>query len=91
MFRQHARQHMNCNIVLMHERGGAVEVLTQDVSASGMFVRAPRPQYIDFLANLRIGDRVQARLDSLDQNTKPLSLVVTRLNREGLGLTYAQV
>lgn len=78
---------MNCSIILMHERAGAVEVRTKDVSASGIFIRA-LPEYLNFLKCCNVGDQVQARLDSFDPDAKPIRLLITRFNQDGVGLTY---
>lgn len=88
MFRKHARTSMRCSIVLEHKEAGSIEVLTHDVSATGMFVRTPPVDGKPLAQRLRIGDVLMARLESPDNVGEPLHLQVTRLANDGVGLVF---
>lgn len=86
MFRKHGRTPVRTTMVLKHKTCGRFEVHACDISASGLFVEFTnnRPQQ-----PLRVGDRLEAQLESLDSEPERLRLKVARLTNGGLGLTFA--
>lgn len=86
MFRKHGRTAIRCPMHLWHQQLGGLDVVTRDISASGIFIGTQ--QETDALTQLRIGDLLEAQVESLDQQAERVRLLVTRLARDGCGLAF---
>ncbi len=89
MFRKHERTSVQRSLMLVDQRIGEFEVVTQDVSSSGFFVNAPMGSDELLLQTFHIGDELQACLETPDDLPDALPVRVARVAREGLGLTFA--
>lgn len=89
MFRKYERTPMRCSVILVHQQTGEYEVVTHDVSSSGLFVNPLAAESEMFLQSLHIGDEVQARMETPDDHEEALPLRVARIAPDGLGLAFA--
>lgn len=88
MFRQHGRTAIRCPMLLRHKRLGVFEAVTRDISSSGMFIgfQAPRDEHL--ISQVQLGDELEARLESPDNENETLVLRVARLAKDGVALTF---
>lgn len=89
MFRKYERTPMRCSLTLVHQETGEFEVVTHDVSPSGLFVNPLAAESETFLQSLHIGDELQARMETPDDHEEALPLRVARIAPDGLGLAFA--
>jgi len=75
---------------LRHQQLGFLEVMTRDISASGIFIGIPQHPEAERLRQLRLGDTLEAQIESADSVAERVSLRVARLDKEGFGLVFVQ-
>lgn len=88
MFRKHGRTAIRCAVQLRHEEVGSFEVVTRNISASGIFIGAQPPSSMEILPLLKVGDKLEAHLESIDNSAEKLNLQVTRIAADGVGLIF---
>jgi hypothetical protein len=88
MFRKHGRTSIRCPMQLRHQRLGALDVVTKNISASGIFIGAPPPMDQDVLSKLRLGDMLEAQIESPDSDSERVRLQVARLDKSGFALMF---
>lgn len=87
MFRKHGRTSIRCPMQLRHQQLGFLEVMTRDISASGIFI-VQQSSEAERLRQLRLGDTLEAQIESLDSGAERVSLRVARMDKEGFGLMF---
>lgn len=90
MFRKHGRTSIRCPMQLKHQQLGFLEVMTRDISASGIFIGIQQHPEAERLRQLRLGDTLEAQIESIDSEAERVSLRVARLDKEGFGLVFVQ-
>ena len=88
MFRRHGRTAIRCPMLLKHQTLGDLDVITSNISASGVFVGALSPDYDDLLPMLKIGDTLENEVESEDAEAELVQLRVIRQNDDGYGLEF---
>jgi hypothetical protein len=88
MFRKHGRTSIRCPMQLKHQQLGFLEVMTRDISASGIFIGIQQHPEMDRLRQLRLGDTLEAEIESADSALERVSLKVARLDKDGFGLMF---
>lgn len=88
MFRKHGRTSIRCPMQLKHLRLGFFEVMTRDISASGIFIGVQQHPEDALLQQLRLGDTLEAQIESVDSGAERVALRVTRLAKDGFGLIF---
>lgn len=76
------RTPMRCRIRIWHDSFGEVDVLTRDVSDSGVFL------LIQDTEQLPIGAIVKGQIQGMPMEAPVLDMEVMRLAPEGVGLRY---
>lgn len=89
MFRRHGRTQVRCPMLFRHQTLGDVDMVTSNISASGMFV-APlsAEQAQQLLPLLDIGDTVETEVETESAEAELLQLRIVRRSPEGLGLAF---
>lgn len=88
MFRRHGRTAIRCPMLLKHRILGELDVITTNISASGVFVGAPSPEQEQLLPQLPVGDTLQTEVETEDSRAELIQLRVIRQSQEGLGLAF---
>lgn len=88
MFRRHGRTAIRCPILLKHQTLGDLDVVTSNISASGIFVGASSPGQEDLLPKLQIGDTLEAEVEGPNAEAELVRLRVIRQGKEGFGLAF---
>ena len=88
MFRKHGRTSIRCPMQLKHQRLGFFEVVTRDISASGIFIGIQQHPDPELLRQLRLGDTLEAEIESVDSEMERVRLRVARLAEDGFGLMF---
>ncbi len=88
MFRRHGRTSIRCPMQLRHQRLGFFEVVTKDISASGIFIGVQPELDQAMLSQLRLGDMVEAQIESVDNEAERVRLQVARLDKNGFALMF---
>lgn len=88
MFRRHGRTVIRCQMLLRHQTLGELDVMTSNISASGIFVGMSSPEQDDRLPELKIGDTLEAEVESPDAEAELVRLRVIRQGQEGFGLAF---
>jgi PilZ domain len=88
MFRRHGRTSIRCPMVLKHQKLGYLEVVTSNVSASGIFVGVSSPEDSDLFPMLKIGDRLETQVESANDRAERVGLRVIRQCEDGFGLAF---
>lgn len=88
MFRRHGRTAIRCPMLLKHQKLGELDVITTNISASGVFVGVPSAEQNWLLPQLRVGDTVQTEVETEDAQAELVRLKVIRQSQEGLGLAF---
>lgn len=89
MFRRHGRTAIHCPMVLKHPTLGELDVVTSNISASGIFVAASQfDSDAAALLPLRIGDLLETEVESVDAEAERIQLKVIRQSTEGFGLAF---
>jgi len=86
MFRKHGRTLIRCPMQLKHQRLGFLEVVTKDISASGIFIGLQPQMDASVLDQLRLGDTLEAQIESPDSESEKVRLQVARLDKDGFAL-----
>ncbi|MCR6652500.1 MAG: PilZ domain-containing protein [Cellvibrionaceae bacterium] len=88
MFRKHGRTSIRCPMLLRHQRLGALDVVTKNISASGIFIGVQPPLDEEVLGELRLGDMLEAQIESPDSESERVRLQVARLEKNGFALMF---
>ncbi len=88
MFRKHGRTSIRCPMQLRHQRLGALEVVTNNISASGIFIGVQPQLDQGMLSQLRLGDLLEAQIESPDSESEKVRLRVARLDKNGFALMF---
>lgn len=88
MFRKHGRTSIRCPMQLRHQRLGFLEVVTKDISASGIFIGVQPQLDQAMLSELRLGDTLEAQIESPDSESEHVRLQVARLDKSGFALMF---
>lgn len=88
MFRKHGRTSIRCPMQLRHQRLGFLEVVTKDISASGIFIGVQPQLDEEMLNQLRLGDMLEAQIESPDNESEHVRLQVARLDKNGFALMF---
>lgn len=89
MFRRHGRTAIRCPMLLKHQTLGELDVVTSNISASGVFVAPPSPDRWQTLPPLKIGDTLETEVESEGAAQPELvQLKVIRQSSEGFGLAF---
>ena len=88
MFRKHGRTSIRCPMQLRHQRLGSLEVVTKDISASGIFIGVQPQLDQSMLSELRLGDMLEAQIESPDSESERVRLQVARLDKSGFALMF---
>lgn len=88
MFRKHGRMSIRCPMQLKHQRLGSLDVVTKDISASGIFIDLQSQTDSALLSQLRLGDTLEAHIESPDSETEKVRLQVARLGKDGFALMF---
>jgi hypothetical protein len=88
MFRKHGRTSIRCPMHLKHQQLGLLDVTTRDISASGIFIGIQQHPEAERLRQLRLGDTLEAEIESADSEMEHVSLRVARLDKDGFGLMF---
>lgn len=88
MFRKHGRTSIRCPMLLRHQRLGALDVVTKNISASGIFIGVQPPLDEEVLGELRLGDMLEAHIESPDSESERVRLQVARLEKNGFALMF---
>lgn len=88
MFRRHGRTVIRCPMLLKHQTLGELDVVTSNISASGIFVGVSSFAQQPALPSLQIGDTLEAEVESVDAHAESVQLRVIRQSREGYGLVF---
>lgn len=88
MFRKHGRTSIHCPMQLRHQRLGSLDVVTKNISASGIFIGV-QPQLDEaILSQLRLGDLLEAQIESPDSESERVRLQIARLDKSGFALMF---
>lgn len=90
MFRRHGRTAIRCPMLLKHQILGELDVVTSNISASGIFVSLSSPDDTEVLPHLHIGDTLETEVESADAEAELVHLRVIRQSREGFGLIFVR-
>lgn len=89
MFRRHGRTAIRCPMLLRHRTLGDLDVVTNNISASGVFVAPPASQSSQSLPPLKIGDTLETEVENEGAAQAELvQLKVVRQSSEGFGLAF---
>lgn len=88
MFRKHGRTSIRCPMQLRHQRLGFLEVVTKDISASGIFIGVQPQLDQAMLDQLQLGDTLEAQIESPDSEAERVRLQVARLDKSGFALMF---
>jgi hypothetical protein len=88
MFRKHGRTQIRCPMYLKHQHFGYFEVITRDVSATGVFLGVEEQPNSHILGQLQLGDTLEALVESIGSEGEKLQLMVARWDKNGLGLRF---
>lgn len=88
MFRKHGRTSIRCPMQLKHQRLGFLDVVTRDISASGIFIGVQPQLNETVLSQLRLGDTLEAQIESPDSQAEQVRLQVARLDKDGFALMF---
>lgn len=89
MFRRHGRTAIRCPMLLKHQTLGDLDVVTNNISASGVFVAPPSRDQQQSLPPLQIGDTVETEVESEGADEPDLVLLkVVRQTSDGFGLAF---
>ena len=88
MFLKHGRTSIGCPMLLKHQQLGFLEVVTRDISASGIFIGVQQDSNADLLRQLRLGDTLVAQIESVDSDIEQVRLRVARWDKDGFGLMF---
>jgi len=90
MFRKRGRTALRCAIQMTHEQIGNFQVVTRNVSATGMFIDLESPDNKELLDVLSVGDVLQADVESLYEQSEKLEMRIMRRAKDGIGLSFAE-
>jgi hypothetical protein len=88
MFRRHGRTAMRCPMLLRHEHLGFLRVVTNNVSASGVFVGVGSASEDAWLPQMQVGDTLETEVESANDLAERMKLTVVRKSDDGFGLTF---
>lgn len=88
MFRKHGRTSIRCPMQLRHQRLGSLEVVTNNISASGIFIGVQPQLDQGILSQLQLGDLLEAQIESPDSESEQVRLRVARLDKSGFALMF---
>lgn len=87
MFRRHGRTAIRCPMLLRHKQLGVFEAVTRDISASGIFIGFNSTSDTP-ASHVQLGDKLEAKLESPDNESETLALKVVRLDKDGVAVTF---
>lgn len=82
-FRKYGRKAVKCSIKLTHSELGDIIAETRDISETGVFI-----SHKDLVHYISIGEKVEAKFYSEEDQTFDGFLRVIRLTQDGVGLEY---
>ena len=88
MFRKHGRTSIHCPMQLRYQRLGSLDVVTKNISASGIFIGVQPQLDAAMLSQLRLGDLLEAQIESPDSESERVRLQIARLDKSGFALMF---